>query len=382
MGWQERTRSKIAEAIFYEGAKQNQRDYPYIKGEDIERHKVLPKARRWLRRNYDEFASKNETVSVNHEWAQKTPKIVSRQTADEIICAADEDCFYTGRSVHTTVLLDKHYNVFFLTALLNSKLLTYFYRGFSQEEGRAQAQVILDDVRRLPIPVLDFKRKQDEHKHDELAQLGRNIREQVAKEACAEAAFSEALNSHPHEWRELGDTYWNRPEYVKLIEKKSHVKPTDAGAITGFRCEMDDETIQISARVADDWKPVLDMTVADQKLRLFILYGIRQFLRDNSRKRKWGEGKLLALTLDAIQVPVFLSHGVHDVETQLGTLKLVLAEMKKHSPLLNPTELERDIAATDQEIDRRVYDLYGLTAAERALVEASFAHPARKDSAA
>ena len=65
-----------------------------------------------------------------------------------------------------------------------------------------------------------------------------------------------------------------------------------------------------------------------------------------------GEGKLLALTLDTIEVPNFLSHGVHDVETQLGTLRLVLAEMKKHSPLLNLTELERDITATDREIDQ------------------------------
>jgi predicted type IV restriction endonuclease len=378
VGWQERTRSKIAEAIFYEGAKQDKRDYPYIKGEDIERHKVLPKACRWLRRNYTEFASKNESVSVNHEWAQKNPKIVSRQTADEIICAVDEDCFYTGRSVHATVLLDKHYNIFFLTALLNSKLLTYFYRGFSQEEGRAQAQVILDDVRRLPIPDLNFKKKQDKQEHDELAQLGRNERRQVGQKACAEAAFSEALNNHPHEWRELGDTYWNRPEYVKLIGKKSHVKPNDASAVTGFRCEMLGETIEISAQMPSGWKPVLDMTIVDQKVRLFILYGIRQFLRDNSRKRKWGEGKLLALTLETIQVPVFLSHGVHHVETQLRTLKLVLAEMKKRSSLLNPTELEGDIASTDEEINRRVYDLYGLAAAERTLVEDSFGRPERK----
>lgn len=32
-------------------------------------------------------------------------------------------------------------------------------------------------------------------------------------------------------------------------------------------------------------------------------------------------------------------------------------------------QIERDIAHTDREIDDLVYDLYGLTAAERALVE-------------
>ena len=68
-------------------------------------------------------------------------------------------------------------------------------------------------------------------------------------------------------------------------------------------------------------------------------------------------------------MPVFLSHGVHDLETHLNTLKLVLAEMKKHSPLHNLTELERDIAATDEEIDQLVYRLYGLAKDEIKLVE-------------
>jgi len=70
------------------------------------------------------------------------------------------------------------------------------------------------------------------------------------------------------------------------------------------------------------------VSIADDKRRTFVFYGIRQFLRDNVRKKKWGEGKVLELVLGKIQVPVFLSYGVHDVEIHLKTLKLVLAEMK------------------------------------------------------
>ena len=75
--------------------------------------------------------------------------------------------------------------------------------------------------------------------------------------------------------------------------------------------------------------------------------------------------------LESIEAPVFLTHGVHDVENHLKTLKLVLAEMKKRSPLQNLTELERGIAATDDEIDRLVYKLYNLTPEEIELVEQS-----------
>lgn len=45
---------------------------------------------------------------------------------------------------------------------------------------------------------------------------------------------------------------------------------------------------------------------------------------------------------------------------------------KKHSGKLAPSELdrlEREIAATDREIDELVYELYGVTAEERKIIE-------------
>ena len=125
----------------------------------------------------------------------------------------------------------------------------------------------------------------------------------------------DALDNHPREWRELGDTYWNHPDFVSLIEKKA-VKPSDAGAVTRLRCEMDGRTIQVSAKVADDWKPVIDTTIADEKLRFFIFYGIRQFLRDNARKKKWGEGRFLELALEKSQV-VYRLYGLTPAEIRL-----------------------------------------------------------------
>jgi hypothetical protein len=94
-------------------------------------------------------------------------------------------------------------------------------------------------------------------------------------------------------------------------------------------------------------------------------------VRANARKKKWGDGKLLQTALEKIQVPVFFSHGVYDHETHLKTLNLVLAEMTKKSPLLDLTQLEHDIAVTDDEIDDRVFALYGLTDEEIKLVRES-----------
>jgi predicted type IV restriction endonuclease len=300
----------------------------------------------------------------------ESPKLLVKRVAVRLTAVPDdgkpEGFFYPLNTIYA--LLPKpecRYSLLFLTALFNSRLLDFAYkhqfRAISVRGGYVEFREYL---KHLCLPRLDLKRKPDKTAHDTLAKLAAQVLRLYGIKSQTEQSFIAALNNHPHEWRELGDTYWNRQEYVEHIEKKAHVKPTDTGEVTGFRCEMDGKTIQISAQIGGDWKPILDMTVADDKLRYFIFFGIRQFLRDNARKKKWGDGKLLALTLEKIEVPVFLSHGVHHVETHLKTLKLVLAEMKKHSPLHNLTELERDIAATDQEIDQLVFKLYGLTPSE------------------
>ena len=252
----------------------------------------------------------------------------------------------------------------------------------SQVQETTKPQIYLNVLKSMLIRKINFSDRRDKQQHDTLGKLAEEVLRLHKEKAQAEQAFVEALNNHPHDWKNLDDTYWTRAEYVSQIEKKTHAKPNDTGAVTGLWCDMDGKTIQVTAKVADscrkadppaggDWKPILDMTVADDKLRFFIFYGIRQFLRDNARKKKWGEGRLLELALEKIQMPVFLSHGVHDVENHLKTLKLVLAEMKKHSPFHNLTELERDIAATDNEIDRLVYKLYGLTEEEIRIVESA-----------
>ena len=64
-------------------------------------------------------------------------------------------------------------------------------------------------------------------------------------------------------------------------------------------------------------------------------------------------------------------HQLLDPATHLNPLKLVLAEMKKKSPLRNLTELERAIATTDDGIDKQVFALYGLTDKEIKLVRES-----------
>ncbi|RLC89578.1 MAG: hypothetical protein DRI79_06505, partial [Chloroflexi bacterium] len=156
VGWQSRTRSKLAERILYEGKQQDTRDYQYLKGEDIDRFSICPAALRWLRHNYAELVYEGEVVSVNHEWAQKPLKILTRQTGDRIIAALDSARHYTGRSLHSTVVTQGEYSYLYILAILNSTFISYYYNVLAREKGRALAQVKLKNVRQLPIRRITF----------------------------------------------------------------------------------------------------------------------------------------------------------------------------------------------------------------------------------
>ena len=80
---------------------------------------------------------------------------LTRQTADEIIAAFDENNYYYANTLHGTAILDNDYNPYYVLGVLNSKVTTWFYRSNTDEEGKTFAQIKIELRRRLPIPKAD-----------------------------------------------------------------------------------------------------------------------------------------------------------------------------------------------------------------------------------
>ncbi|MEM1724846.1 MAG: TaqI-like C-terminal specificity domain-containing protein, partial [Thermoplasmata archaeon] len=82
------------------------------------------------------------------------PKLFLRQTGDSLIAAYDTHNLLCLNNLHVVNLKDKKYDLRYILALLNSKLLNYYYRVISLEFGRTLAQIDIDTVELLPIPPL------------------------------------------------------------------------------------------------------------------------------------------------------------------------------------------------------------------------------------
>ena len=88
-------------------------------------------------------------------------KILTRQTADEIIAAYDCDNYYYANTLHGTTIIDDNYNPRYVLAVLNSKITTWFYRTTTAEGGKVFAQIKIGILGLLPIPKLLPKEQEE-----------------------------------------------------------------------------------------------------------------------------------------------------------------------------------------------------------------------------
>ncbi|MBS1264182.1 MAG: hypothetical protein MAG715_01384 [Methanonatronarchaeales archaeon] len=156
-GWQNRGKgTKISDLIMYEGEKESELDHRYVGGGEIERYLITPE-NKWLRHDYDSFIEGDIVIQVYPRYTEVDEKLLTRQTADTLIGAIDTDELYTAKSVHTTLLNNDEYDLWYVLALINSSVLHYVYQSRSGEEGRTFAQVRIHELRDLPIRRIDFE---------------------------------------------------------------------------------------------------------------------------------------------------------------------------------------------------------------------------------
>ena len=82
------------------------------------------------------------------------PKIIYRQTSNRIVAAIDLEKNLNDKTVHTLVnKVNSNIDLRAILAILNSKMINYFFQSFKQEEGRAFAQVKTVYIKNLPLAV-------------------------------------------------------------------------------------------------------------------------------------------------------------------------------------------------------------------------------------
>jgi len=143
--------SKIGQKEIVCSEKKNKEWYPgIVSGGEVGRYSILWEGN-YIRYNKEFIKSGYGNVSYFED------KIFVRQTGDKIISAFDNIGYLCLNNVHVGNLVNEIYTLSTITSILNSKLINKYYEIISLEKGRVMAQIDIDILESIPVPVINKK---------------------------------------------------------------------------------------------------------------------------------------------------------------------------------------------------------------------------------
>lgn len=106
-----------------------------------------------------------------------TPKLLVRKTGNSLVCSYDDQGIFAEQSVYLVLPKEKQTNLLFLLALINSKLLNFYFKNELITNPEAYPYVQHYDLENLPIYKIDSADPKEKSKQNTLTKLARRMLE-------------------------------------------------------------------------------------------------------------------------------------------------------------------------------------------------------------
>ena len=153
------------------------------------------------------------------------PNILVRKTADHIVACYDDTGYYFDSLAYgIQARKSTTENPLFLIGLLNSKYLNRVHDQLSQNKDKVFAKVLAENLKKMPLPILDFSNSTDRIRHDKLVGLVEKMLTLTPKlrEATSEsekAALQNAIKTTDTEIdRLVYELYGLTEDEIKIVE--------------------------------------------------------------------------------------------------------------------------------------------------------------------
>ncbi len=331
-----------------------------------------PSTKEYLERFYGELIKRAEVKDNLYPWyrlqrprRQKLfdapEKIVVPYRAPENRFAYDNQQFFNdGGDIRVIVPKPQcPVNIKYIVGCLNSKLLNFFYRFIGRPKGEV-LEYFVEPLQKLPIHKIEFLNPAEKRKHNDLVEL-------VDKMLSLNTQINKINTNFDRYLIEPIMGYINFKNYYdKLdVKDKDALDKTSTGVVKRVKVEEQDSWLMFKVDYfikKDNTKnefndiPILRCKFEDAYFRKFLLYVFR------NHKKRWGSGNLLSIILNTT-IPCFNKNP----ERNNQIIKKIMEEFLK--AVEEKERLEREIDQTDNAINSKVYELYGLTSEEIAIVE-------------
>lgn len=161
------SRAALGKDVFYSSlAAADPADHKVLRGRNVNKYSLAFDGI-WLRHEWKLIQQEHIAVDsksrlkVNEKAYVVAPKILVRQTGDQIIATVDVNRFYHQKSLLCIIPMAS-VSAFFLCAVLNHPKMTGIYRSMTMQSGKVFSQVKKNFLEQLPIPS-SFDQNEKEH---------------------------------------------------------------------------------------------------------------------------------------------------------------------------------------------------------------------------
>jgi len=274
-----------------------------------------------------------------------------------IMSTLDEDGLLNVDTVENTIVTDPNYDLRYLLAFLNCKLISWYAYTFIF--NKAVRTMDFDDyyVGKLPI----YPAKPEDQKT--LISVVYRLLELTRLLTETHVDFKDYINKYPR-LEDVGlETYYRK---IPAEEKQVKISSDRKGNIKHVRVKQENEwlvfsidgTIEIEGQKEAQDLEVLRLKIEDEELRHFII----QYIQFSDIPQ--AKGNVLKKILQ-LRLPCFSK----DDKTNLETIREIT---KAFTPVIERRDnIKKEISKLEEEINRMIYQLYGLSKHEIEFIEST-----------
>jgi type I restriction-modification system DNA methylase subunit len=131
-----------------------QKDSTYrkeLKGADVSRYNLIWNGKLWI--SYGDWLAAPRDPKFF-----RSPRILVREIVrDTLNCTLTEEEFYNTPSIINILSKNKSFSLYFILAILNSKLIGWYHKKLSPKANKGLfPKILINDIRKIPIPKLDL----------------------------------------------------------------------------------------------------------------------------------------------------------------------------------------------------------------------------------
>ena len=310
--------------------------------------KEYPNTEKYLRQFYDQLCKRREADQGKIDWfvmnrpRDKTlftqAKIFIRQTSDTLIATYNNTGLHCLKSVIVVQLKDNiNLSYFYLLSLINSQVLNYYHRDITQENDRIFSEVKPINLEKLPIRKINFTTPADRVQQDLDNAIG------------------------------LYRQYQNDRDFSPILNQVNHhlsQQPEEADVIHDLLAYLAEQMLELNQQKQGEIKSFL------QWLERFIGCPIDTLTNKSKIQNYLGDYYKEEPHLSFEELIEILKKNKKKVKIDPVARKEQQTLEKEYQASLDTLlPIKMQLTRCDKLIDRIVYQLYGLTEEEIAIVE-------------